>query len=166
MCSIIKPQIFKENDMRYQPEIIARSIQPALTIRTTSSVEELPGKLGQAYAAIIQYLGELGEQPAGAPFAAYFNMDMQNLVVDVGFPVSRELPARGNIHPSQIPEGRYGSLIYTGPYKDCASAYEALTEFLEGGEHKASGVVYEMYLNDPAITPEMDLRTLILFPLK
>ena len=41
---------------------------------------------------IAQYLAEQSEQPAGAPFVAYYNMDMQNLDVEIGFPVTACLP--------------------------------------------------------------------------
>jgi effector-binding domain-containing protein len=151
--------------MRYQPELIERPAQPTLTIRTITNVQALPKELGNAYADIIQYLRELGEQPAGAPFAGYFNMDMQNLEVEIGFPVTRPLPPREKIQPSQIPPGKYGSVVHVGPYNECAHAYDALTEFVSVGGHQASGMAYEMYLNDPTDTPENELQTLILFPL-
>ena len=35
---------------------------------------------------------EMGKQPAGVPYAAYHNLDMQDMDVEVGFPVSKPLP--------------------------------------------------------------------------
>jgi len=42
-------------------------------------------------------LNELGEKPLEAAFAAYYNMDMENLDVEMGFPVAKPLAGRGEI---------------------------------------------------------------------
>ena len=41
------------------------------------------------------------EQPSDAAFAAYYNMDMENLEVEMGFPVDKELAGNGEIIASQ-----------------------------------------------------------------
>jgi hypothetical protein len=83
--------------MTYICEFVKPPSQPTLSVRTRASVEVLPQVLGEVYESIVQYLGELGEQPAGPPFAGYFNMDMQNLDVEIGFPVLKKLPGKGEI---------------------------------------------------------------------
>ncbi|MEE8568429.1 MAG: hypothetical protein V3S81_07445, partial [Anaerolineales bacterium] len=70
--------------MSYKCEVVEQPPQPTLSIRTTTHVKDLPQELGKAYGAIDQYLGQLGEQPTGAPYTAYFNMDMSNLEVEIG----------------------------------------------------------------------------------
>ena len=74
--------------MSYKCELNEQATQPALSIRTRTPVQDIPQVLGKAYGAIAQYLGELGEQPVGPPFAAYYNMDMQNLDIEIGFPAA------------------------------------------------------------------------------
>jgi effector-binding domain-containing protein len=130
------------------------------------SVQELGKALGDAYGAIAQYLGELGECPAGPPFSVYYNQDMQDLDVEIGFPVARELPDRGDIHASQIPGGRMATCLYTGPYTGMAPAYTALSQWMEENGHQPTGVAYEIYLSDPDETPPEELQTQIAFPLK
>jgi effector-binding domain-containing protein len=148
-------------------EIKQQPAQPTLAIRTRTSVQELPQLIGQAYGAIAQYLGELGECPAGPPFAAYYNMDMENLDVEMGFPVARPLAGRGEIQASEIPGGMVATCLYTGPYgDDMAPAYDALTQHVEEHGYETTGVVYEMYLNDPQETPPQALQTQIVFLLK
>ena len=57
--------------MTYSCEVKEQPARPTLSIRTRTSVENLPQVLGKAFGDIAQYLmGELGEQPAGPPFAA------------------------------------------------------------------------------------------------
>ena len=83
--------------MKYKCELLEQETQPTLTIRTKSTVQNLPEVLGKSYQKIMQYLGELGEQATGAPFTAYFNLDIQNLDVEIGFPVAKKLPNKDDI---------------------------------------------------------------------
>lgn len=152
--------------MSYNCQILEQEDQPVLSIRTRSAVKDLPSALGRAYGAIAQYLEELGESPSGAPFAGYYNMDMQNLDLEIGFPVASVLTGRGEIQSGQIPGGKVATAIYTGPYNAIEPAYNALTAFMQKNGHKATGVAYEFYLNDPGETPAEELQTKILFLLK
>lgn len=152
--------------MTYPCELTERPAQPVLSIRTRAAVQDLPQALGQAYGAIAQYLAQLGQQPAGAPFTAYYNMDMQDLDIEVGFPVASSLPGNAQIQASEIPAGQVVSLLYVGPYDQCAPAYEAAEHWMNTNGHESTGVVYEFYLNDPSETPPDALQTQIVFPLK
>jgi effector-binding domain-containing protein len=152
--------------MSYQCEIKEQSAQPTLTIRATTPVQGLSQLLGKTYGAVAQYLGEMGEQPAGPPFVAYYNMDMQNLDIEVGFACAKKLPGRGEIQAGEIPAAKFASTLYTGPYDQCGPAYEALNQLVKESGHAATGVAYEFYLNDPQHTPPQQLQTLIMFPLK
>ena len=135
-------------------------------IRTTTAVHRLPEALPRAYGAIMQYLSDLGEYPAGTPYAAYFNMDLNNLQVEIGFPVSKALPGRGKIKPGELPAGKQASCLYQGPYDQCEPAYEALSAWVEAQGYEPTGVAYEFYLNDPNEVPPEEIQTLIMYPLK
>jgi hypothetical protein len=43
------------------------------------------------------YLKELDEYLAYVPYVAYHNMDMQNLDIEIGFPVAKELESKNDI---------------------------------------------------------------------
>jgi len=146
-------------------ELVERPAQPVLSVRTRTPVERLPEVFQRVYGSIIQYLGEVRAQPAGPAFAAYRNMDMQDLDVEVGFPVQATLPGRGEIKPGEIPGGQQATCVYTGPYHGVGEAYEALSAWLKEKGLQASGVAYEIYLNDPGSTPPEELRTEVMFPL-
>jgi len=150
----------------YECNVVDQGVQPALSIRTRAPVQELPQVMGKAFGAIAQYLRELGEQPAGPPYAAYYNMDMQDLDVEIGFPVSRMLSGRDDIGASEILGGKAATCVYVGPYGEIGPAYQALSEWMKEHGHQATGVAYEVYLNDPAQTPPQELLTRILFPLE
>lgn len=42
----------------------------------------------------------IGEYPEDIPCVRYFNMDMENLEVGLGFPVYKELPGKDDIESS------------------------------------------------------------------
>jgi len=152
--------------MLYNCELIEQTSQPTLVIHTRTSVENLPQVLGNAYQKIAQYFGETGSQPSGAPFVTYFNMDMQSLDVEIGFPIAKALDGRGDIQPSEIPGGKLARCLYTGPYPEIGPAYESLMQYVAKEGYQTTGISYEFYLNDPTVTPPSELQTQIMFPLK
>ncbi len=152
--------------MSYKCELKQLPAQPTLAIRARTSIQELPALFGKAYSAIAAYLAQLGQYPAGAPYAAYYNMDMQDLDVELGFPVAKELTGKDEIKASRIPGGRFSVALHTGPYDRVHSAYEALTKWTAEKGYEPAGVAYEVYLNDPAQTKAEDLQTRVMFLLK
>jgi effector-binding domain-containing protein len=152
--------------MTFKCEIIEREAQHTLSVRTTSAVQNLPEVLGKNYGAIMQYLGQLNKQMSGPPFVAYYNMDMQNLEIEIGIPVSNKLSDIDEIKANEIPSGKFASCFYIGPYNEISPAYETLTKFIEEKGYEATGIAYEMYLNDPCEVPPEQLQTQILFPIK
>ena len=150
--------------MSYQCEVKEQPAQKTLSIRTRAAVQDLPRLLEEGYGAIAQYLGELGEQPIGPPFAAYYNMDMDDLDVELGFPVARPLPGRAEIEAGEIPAGRVATCLFIGPYSELEPVYEALFKWIEENGYEGTGVSYELYLNDPR--EAAPAQTQIAFPLK
>ena len=152
--------------MDYVCTLHEQGAQPTLTIRRRASAKNLPQAMGEAYGAIVQYLGQLGEQPVGPPFCAYYNTDMADLDVETGFAVDKKLADKGEIQAGEMPLGMMASCLFTGPYVEMAPAYEALATWIEENGMEATGVAYEFYLNDPNEVPPEELKTQIVFPLK
>ena len=152
--------------MDYKCEICEQEPQPTLSIRTRTSVKELPQELGKAYGAIGQYLGQLGEAPSGGAYAAYFGFNMDDFEVEIGFPVTKPLPEKDQITNPEIPGGKLAQAIYTVPYNKIEPAYTALTEYVKENGYEATGVAYEIYLNDPGEVAPEELLTQIVYPLK
>jgi effector-binding domain-containing protein len=152
--------------MDFRCEIREQDAQPTLSIRARTPITNLPSLLGESYDKIAGYLTELDEEPAGAPFAAYYNMDLQDLDVEIGFPVAKSLAGKDDIQANEVPGGKLGYALHTGRYGDIAPAYDALTQFVKEQGYEPTGVSYEFYLNDPEETPQERLQTQIIFPLK
>lgn len=152
--------------MKFDFEVMQKSAQPVLSMRTRTSVANLPQELGKAYNAIIKYLGEKGLNPAGPAFAAYYNLDMENLDVEMGFPVQEQIDGNSEIKSNEIPAGKQVSCMYKGPYAKMESTYNEMTEWMNENGHIPTGVCYEFYYNSPMDVPENELLTKIVFPVK
>ena len=151
--------------MPYTCELLQKEAQPVLSIRTRIPVSEMKFFLGGAYQAIMLYTAELGGEFAGPPYAAYYNMDMQDLDVEAGFPVTKKLPAKGIIQSNEIPAGYYAATLHIGSYPQAEKAYAELSEWVKINGYQPSGLVYEIYLNDPNEIPEDQLQEQILYHL-
>ncbi len=151
--------------LSYVCEIEDRPERPTISVRTHAAVQDLPQLFGRIYGALMQYMREMGAQPAGEPFSAYYNMDMQNLDVEIGFPVTKLLPGRGEMQGGALPAGKYATTMHTGPYDTVGPAYEALTQYVKASGYEPTGAAYEFYFSGPETPPE-EIRTQIVYPLK
>jgi len=147
-------------------EIYLQTSQATLTVRTRTTIQDLSSVLKQAYDTIIQYLQEKGEQPAGPPFAAFYHMNETDLDITAGFPVFPALPGRDPIEAGQLPAGKVASCLFTGPYDAMETAYDELKRWIRHKGFEPTGIRYEIYMNDPAYTPPMALKTQIIIPLE
>lgn len=152
--------------MSYNFELTEQKEQPVLSIRTKTAVGNLPQELGKAYGAVLQYLGEIGENAAGPAFAAYYNMDMEALDVEMGFPVAKPIAGRGIVRTGAIPAGKQASGMYKGPYSQMEPFYNDMNAWLAEKGQEPAGVVYEFYYNSPMEVPESELLTKVVFLLK
>lgn len=152
--------------MDYKIVLKELEAQPVLSIRKVTAVGELPQEIGKAYCNIAHYLDEIGEQPAEAPYTAYYNLDMEHLDVEMGFPVSRQLTGRGEIKAGVIPAGKYAECLYKGLYSDMVPAYDAMNKWIAENGFEATGTAYEIYYNSPEEVPESELLTKIMLPVK
>lgn len=152
--------------MEYSCEIKHQKPTPTICVRTTTSVDHLPMVLGQAMGAMGAYMEQAGVQPAGVPYVAYFNMDMQNLNVEIGFPLAEPLEGAGALLPGILPEADVAVTMHAGPYTELGAAYEALTEYVQSKNRLPTGIVYEFYYNSPEEVKPEQLLTQIVFVLQ
>ena len=137
-----------------------------LVIRTSTPVEKLSEVMGSGYGEIMQVMGTSGVQPAGPPFAVYHNMDMSNLDVEIGFPVTAKTQGSGRVKAGKLPGGKAAVTVHVGPYQKIEEAYNRLTAYVKEQGLETESFCYEFYLNDPGETKPEDLKTEIYFPVK
>lgn len=146
--------------------ILSRPETPTLSIRTKTSVNQLPMLIGQSYGKLGAYLAQQGEFLADIPFVCYHNMDMQNLDVEMGLPLPKALPGNGDIQLVTIPARKSVSCTYIGPYgEEMVPVYDEMGKWIADNGYEAVGTAYEYYYNGPEY-PESQLLTRIEMPLK
>lgn len=152
--------------MHFKIEVIDQKAQPVLYIRTRTTQGDFPKIIGEAYHKIFKYLKEINEDPVDAPYTAYYNLDMNNLDVEMGFPVGRPLLGKNDIKSGEIPRGRYVTCLYKGPYSQMEQSYNEIFRWIEDNGYEKTGVYYEYYFNSPVEVPESELITRIAIPVK
>lgn len=147
-------------------QIIERRETPTLSVRYRTSVAELPNSMGPIYGEIVGHMTRKEIAFAGAPFAAYYNMDMNDLDVEIGFPVASPVEGAGRVTAGTLPGGTYATAKHTGPYTTIEATYNALMAFVaEKGLQPTTSFMFEEYLNSPEDTPPERLETVIYFPI-
>lgn len=139
--------------------------QPTLTVRSRTPAARIADALGRSFAAAMEYARAHDVQPAGPPFALYHNMDMDDLDLEAGYPVSRAIRGSAEVVAGELPECEAATCLHIGSYESIGQSYGVLMKWLEERSLESWGLAYEFYLNDPRTTPPDQLRTRIVFPL-
>ena len=151
--------------MTYNIEIKDRAAQKTVGLRTHSPVQQLPTLIPQTCDGIMQYITQQGKS-IGDPYVGYFNMDMNDLDVEIGFTSAEPVSGNGKFTAGTIPAGKSASVLHVGSYAKLSEAHGALHDWMQAnGKDSATGY-YELYLNDPANTPEDQLKTEVFTLLK
>lgn len=138
----------KENRQANEPQLIDLPEQKLLALRLQGPFEKMNAAFGQVYAEA----GRLGAQPAGVPYAVYFNDPAKTKPADYDWevcaPVTTTVRPKAPVTFRVEPAGKALSLVYTGPYgtPEHTGSYTRLLAFgksLSG--YRFSGPPREIY---------------------
>ena len=146
-------------------ELTEQKSELALTIKKRANTENFTTLIKEGYGMLWNYLAELEKQISGSPYVAYFGFG-EEFEIEMGFPVAEKLSVKGEFSLSETYEGRVVTGIYKGSYKGLAQAYEEIFKYIEENSLKSTGIYYDYYINDPSNTPEDELLTKIVIPIK
>ena len=136
--------------------------------RLAITMDEIANVATEGLGKVFAYLAEKGVQISGAPYLAYMNgnEDFSKFDVEMGIPVEQNFDVSGEFFISRTCEGRAVCATHKGAYKDVEVVYVALMGYLAENGLESTGVYYDYYINDPANTPESELLTQVVFPIK
>ena len=97
---------------------------------------------------------------------AIINKNVISFDIELGIPVSEAVPVSGEIYMSQTYEGNALVGTHKGAYKDLEKTYCALMDYAKENSIDIANDGYDYYLNNPADTPENELLTQVVFPIK
>ena len=150
-------------------EVTDQKSQIAVALRKeNATMAEISVLATEGLQKIFGFLAQQGVEIAGAPYLAYKNgnADFSQFDVELGIPVNEEIAVSGEFFMSKTCEGKAITAMHKGAYKDVEVVYVTLMEYMAEHKMESTGVYYDYYLNSPADTPESELLTLVVFPVK
>jgi effector-binding domain-containing protein len=150
-------------------EIINKESEIAVAVKFEAvEFTKMAEIMTMGYQKLWVYVAKCGKQMVGAPYCKYTNgsVDFMRWDIELGVPVSEPLPEQGEIYMSKTCEGRAITAIHKGAYKDIEKTYGPMMQYLAENKLESTGVYYDYYLSNPADTPESELLTKVVFPIK
>ncbi len=153
--------------MPYKVEIKEVAAKTAAVVLFTAGVPEMGQKIGEAFAAVMQYVTETNAQIAGPAIGYYEQLGDERFDVRAGFILAAPIEGNGTVLPFELPAGRVATTTHVGPYETLPEAYAALAEQTEAlGEAIEMGApMWEEYLTGPEAPPEQT-QTIVYWPVK
>ncbi len=140
--------------------------QNTLMVRLVTPISKISDVMGEAYQEIGEFMAKKGIPFSGAPYARYYNMNMEALDVEMGFPIAIDVKGENRIKTGQIPAGKIATAIHCGPYSTLEETYTKLMGFVKEKGLEVEEWMYEYYLNSPMEVKPEELQTQICYVLK
>ncbi len=155
--------------MLTQPKIVERTEQPYAAIKSRITMQEIGPTAQNLMPELFSWLRDRGQEPAGPEFLKYNVIDMKGkLEIEFGVPTGSPVLGDGRVRTGSLPAGRFGTLIYRGPYEGLYDANGALIDWAnkksirwdmsETEEGDRFGCRLEIYLTDPKTELDPDKR--------
>lgn len=141
--------------------------QPIVSIRATTTMEEIKQVIGALFGEIMEYFTRNGLAPAGMPLTIYHEMDADRLEMECGMPVASPVEGTERVRPGELPAGKVATVTHMGPYEQLGQTWSALMKWMEEEGLQAAGAPWEVYVTDPGEEPDQSKwRTDIFFPIR
>ena len=138
--------------------LVDRAEQPSVVVEARTPIAQLPAFIGSSFQKLGAYAAGEGVEPADIPYVRFGDMsDLEDVPVEVGFPLARALPGSGDVVAGCIPAGRYVTFMFLGPNEDMGPAYEEMETWLAQRGLSSSGQCIEQYYNGEPFPRDMAL---------
>ncbi len=136
---------------------------------TNANTQNISTKMGQNFAAIMQFMGTQGVKQSGMPLTVYNEM-AETVIMSNGIPVIEriKIPVDSDVSLGYIPNIRVLKTTLKGNYTYLPKAWEATMKHLaENGIKQSEHKPFEIYTTDPGNYPNpADWITEIYVPVK
>ncbi len=142
-----------------------KKAQPVIFIRTKTQIDTLPKLLEETTMKIMRYLKENGVSASDALYTRYHDGQLNNEIdVEIGMPVSKEVQGIGDLRGSVIPEGKYVIATYKGDPDELENTYNGILKWIDEADLKPTGAYFEYYYGEEGDSEEF--RAKIVVPVK
>ena len=159
----------KEGVMPYDVEVKEVPAQHVAALRKHTSMATIGRDVSTGFAAVGEAVGRAGVPMVGPPFLVMFDVidEESEGDIEIAFPVAMPFPGTGEVLGEEVPAMTVVSTTHRGPYDEVGPAYQTLTGWIQEHGHEIAGPPREVYLTDPAETPDpADHVTEIQFPIR
>lgn len=144
-----------------------KKAQPIIFIRTTTPLDMLPKLLEDTSLKIKRYIKENGATATDVPYTRYHDGLLGNDVdVEIGVPVSKEIPGSGDLRSSVLPAGKYVSAMYKGDPDELEKAYDGILKWIDEADLKPAGAYFEYYYVEDENAPLEEFTAKIVVPVE
>jgi len=123
--------------------------------------QEIGDAMGKAFQAVWEFMQSSGVEGTGKVMAVYHTYDPETMTFRAGFSVKTD--AADKIQPpigfDTTPSGQVVYFQHKGAYEKLRDSYIEMETFLQNEGLKMAAPAWEIYLNDPFVTPEEELLT-------
>jgi effector-binding domain-containing protein len=140
-----------------------------MVIMEEGNMEDMEEMMSDGFDKLYGKIMEQGIEPAGSPFAYYFDWDEASgsFKMYLGVPVDEPGEASNGLMPKVIPAMKAIVAMHYGSYDYFMETYEALEKYAENNGLETKGESFEIYHSTRMDSENpMDWRTLVGYPLK
>jgi len=142
------------------------SERPTAVVVDTVAVGDVGPWISSAFGRVAAVLAAQRVEPAGPPYARYFDAGDRRFRVEAGFPVRRAIDPEAGVVPSTLPGGDAATTVHAGPYERIGDAHDRLAAWCDAHGLADAGAPWEVYLTDPTAVPDPAAwRTEVVVPL-
>jgi effector-binding domain-containing protein/uncharacterized protein YndB with AHSA1/START domain len=139
-------------------------------VRTRPDPAAVSRALGDAFFEILAFMRRHGLTETGPPLAASRAFEGPELALDAGIPVGNVTAAtpraEGNIRLGESHAGPAIRVTHRGSYATLVETHRRIAAWLAAYGVARAGDAWEVYVSDPARTPEAERVTLIYYPVE
>jgi DNA gyrase inhibitor GyrI len=148
-------------------------VQPAggfryVGVKSSCDIADIGTAMGRDMDKLMEWLGKSGAKPSGSPFAITHKWDPAKGIAEytIGFPFKDAVEATDGFVRGEIPSCKAYVVKHTGAYRHLGNAWASGMMHSRGKKFSADKKVplFEIYDNDPTVTPEAELVTRVHLP--
>jgi effector-binding domain-containing protein len=152
--------------MDYDVTIKEVASEHLASVRGTYPIAQLPEVMGREFGRVMSALTAEGVQPSGGAVVIYHGWTEDTVDAEIAFTIQGVFfpqNPRGGVRPSRVPGGRVAFTTHVGPYDQIANAYGAIQAYAKENRLELAGTMWERYLTDPAVEPDLSKHVTELF---
>ncbi|WP_062312229.1 GyrI-like domain-containing protein [Demequina rhizosphaerae] len=147
-------------------EVVEVEPMPVASVTRRTPVEEIGPAMAEAFGAVMTAIDSRGLTPAGPPLAWYPEsmVEGQPLLMVIAVPIDPDVAELDGVDVQTLPGGMVATATHVGPYAELGATYGAIAAAIGERGLRLAGGPREIYVDDPDVTPQDELRTRIEFP--